>query len=75
MNRENEMIPRYIVVVNHEKQYSIWPSGRAVPADWRAAGESGTKAECLAFILKCVRSVTPRAARAGVGDEVTITYK
>ena len=56
MNRENEVSPKYIVVVNHDEQYSIWPSGRAVPADWREAGKSGTKAECLAFIIRCVRT-------------------
>lgn len=40
----------YTVVMNHEEQYSIWPTGRDLPNGWREAGKSGTKAECLAYI-------------------------
>ncbi|OZI35097.1 MbtH family protein [Bordetella genomosp. 10] len=39
------------VVINHEEQYSIWPSYKSViPGGWRAVGVEGTKAECLAYI-------------------------
>ncbi|OYP10556.1 MbtH family protein [Streptomyces sp. FBKL.4005] len=41
---------RYVVVVNDEEQYSIWPAGREVPAGWRAVGRAATKDECLADI-------------------------
>ncbi len=40
----------YVVVVNHEEQYSIWPQGNDVPAGWRALERSGRKDECLAYI-------------------------
>lgn len=40
----------YAVVVNHEDQYSIWPTDRPLPAGWRAIGEPGTREECLAYI-------------------------
>lgn len=39
-----------VVVVNSEKQYSIWPEGREVPSGWTKTGFSGTRAECLAHI-------------------------
>jgi MbtH protein len=41
---------RYKVVVNHEEQYSIWPSDRENPLGWKDAGKSGPKAECLAYV-------------------------
>ncbi|MEA3013362.1 MAG: MbtH protein [Sphingomonadales bacterium] len=40
----------YIVVVNEEEQYSIWPADRSLPAGWREAGKRGSKAECLDHI-------------------------
>ena len=47
MNDEQEI---FVVVVNDEEQYSIWPSYKELPAGWRAAGKSGTKDECMAYI-------------------------
>jgi MbtH protein len=41
---------RFLVVRNDEQQYSIWPSGRDLPAGWRAEGFAGTRDECLAHI-------------------------
>lgn len=38
----------YLVVVNEEKQYSIWPSGRELPLGWEATGFQGNKAACVA---------------------------
>ena len=47
---EKEDTTIYKVVVNHEEQYSIWPSDRENPLGWRDAGKTGLKAECLAFV-------------------------
>ncbi|WP_091904418.1 MbtH family protein [Chitinasiproducens palmae] len=38
------------VVVNHEEQYSIWPSYKAIPGGWRAVGMKGPKQACLDYI-------------------------
>lgn len=40
----------FIVVRNHEDQYSIWPGDRDLPAGWTAIGTRGSKADCLAAI-------------------------
>jgi MbtH protein len=40
----------YRVVMNHEKQYSIWPGHRPNPFGWNDAGKEGSKEECLAYI-------------------------
>ena len=41
---------QFQVVVNHEEQYSIWPEYKEIPQGWRAAGKSGLKKDCLAYI-------------------------
>lgn len=46
--REDKTI--YKVVVNQEKQYSIWPADRENALGWNDAGKSGTKADCEAYI-------------------------
>jgi MbtH protein len=53
----------HTVVVNHEEQYSIWPTGRDVPAGWTAVGVEGTKDECLAHIATVWTDITPRSVR------------
>jgi MbtH protein len=53
----------YLVVVNHEEQYSIWPRNRQVPAGWREVGVSGRKEECLAHIEKVWVDMRPLSLR------------
>ncbi|MFJ6523616.1 MbtH family protein [Streptomyces filamentosus] len=40
----------YQVVINDEKQYSIWPVGNDVAAGWKLVGKMGTKRQCLEYI-------------------------
>lgn len=54
---------RFDVVINDEKQYSIWPSDRAIPAGWRAVGVSGTKVECLEHIERVWTDMRPLSLR------------
>jgi MbtH protein len=51
----------YLVVVNDERQYSIWPSYRELPAGWNAAGTRGSRAECLAWIEANWTDMRPRS--------------
>jgi len=51
------------VVVNHEEQYSIWPADREIPAGWRAAGKTGKKSECLAYIEEVWKDMRPLSLR------------
>jgi len=53
----------YQVVVNHEEQYSIWPADRELPLGWNAAGKSGPKAECLAYIEEVWTDMRPLSLR------------
>ncbi|MBB6145129.1 MbtH protein [Silvibacterium bohemicum] len=40
----------YLVLVNHENQYSLWPGFREVPAGWTPVGPKGKRQECLNWI-------------------------
>jgi MbtH protein len=53
----------YEVVVNHEEQYSIWPTGRELPLGWRTVGTSGVKAVCLEYINKVWTDMRPLSLR------------
>lgn len=59
----NEDTTQYSVVVNHEEQYSIWPTERELPLGWRAAGKSGSKAECLDYIKEVWTDMRPLSLR------------
>jgi MbtH protein len=53
----------YKVVVNHEEQYSIWPTDRENPAGWRDAGKSGSKKECLDWVEEVWTDMRPLSVR------------
>jgi len=40
----------YLVLVNHELQYSLWPLFREIPKGWTAVGPRGKRKECLDWI-------------------------
>ena len=53
----------YKVVINHEEQYSIWPSHRDNPLGWKDVGKSGLKKECLDYIQEVWTDMRPRSLR------------
>ena len=60
-DREDTTI--YKVVINHEEQYSIWPSHRENPLGWFDVGKSGPKDECLAYIKEVWTDMRPLSLR------------
>ena len=69
---EHEQAPAgeaYTVVVNHEEQYSIWPSGKPLPAGWREAGKSGDKQDCLAWIKTVWTDMRPLSVRRAMESQ------
>jgi MbtH protein len=63
MDRTDEDVRTYRVVVNHEEQYSIWLADRDLPRGWRDAGKSGLKSECLAHIDEVWTDMRPLSLR------------
>lgn len=53
----------YAVVVNHEEQYSIWPTYKEPPNGWRKEGKVGSKSECLTYIDEVWTDMRPLSLR------------
>ncbi len=60
-DREDTTI--YKVVMNHEEQYSIWPSHRENPLGWNDVGKQGPKQECLDYIKEVWTDMRPLSLR------------
>jgi hydrophobic/amphiphilic exporter-1 (mainly G- bacteria), HAE1 family len=60
---ESDRFIDYRVVVNHEDQYSIWPSDREYPPGWSDAEFSGPLDACLAHITEVWTDMRPRSLR------------
>ena len=41
---------RFLVVVNHESQYALWPTFADVPDGWTVALPAASRQECLDFV-------------------------
>jgi len=53
----------YLVVRNHEEQYSVWWADRELPAGWTAEGTEGTRDECLDRIGEIWTDMRPLSLR------------
>ena len=51
----------FIVLINDEVQYSIWPSAISFPLGWKQIGQAGSKAECLSFVQQAWTDMRPRS--------------
>ena len=59
----------YLVVVNHEEQYSIWPNWKKeLPLGWKAEGKEGSKDECLAYIEEIWTDMRPLSLRKAMKE-------
>jgi MbtH protein len=67
MDPEREQ--QYVVVLNDEEQYSIWPQGRDLPEGWRSAGKEGTKDECLAYVDEVWTDMRPLSLRKQMEEQ------
>jgi MbtH protein len=59
----------YLVVRNHEDQYSIWPAGQDVPDGWATDGFAGPKDDCLAHIAEVWTDLRPLSLRRASESE------
>ena len=53
----------FVVVTNHEDQYSIWFADQEVPAGWTPEGTVGSKQDCLEHIDAVWTDMRPRSLR------------
>ena len=54
---------QFLVVINEEQQYSIWPEFKAVPQGWSAVGAAASKADCPAYIEAHWTDMRPASLR------------
>jgi len=72
MSNEAEDTREYVVVVNHEEQYSIWLADRELPAGWSDAGKRGTRAECLAQVEEVWTDMRPLSLRLRMQEDAAL---
>lgn len=66
-DREDET---FIVLVNHEEQYSIWPHWKAVPGGWKAVeGVKGDKKTVLEYVDKVWTDMRPLSLRKWMAEQ------
>ena len=53
----------YVVLVNEEEQYSLWPSWIDVPAGWTLTGPRGSRERCLEWIETNWADLRPKSLR------------
>jgi MbtH protein len=63
MSDEAEDPIEYVVVINDEEQYSIWPAHQPLPAGWYDVGVRGLKQVCLDHIDEVWTDMRPKSLR------------
>ncbi len=59
----------YLVLLNHEEQYSLWPSYKPIPLGWKAVGKEQTKEEAIAYVEQVWTDMRPLSLRKQM-DEI-----
>ncbi|HJP73674.1 MAG TPA: MbtH family NRPS accessory protein [Pseudonocardiaceae bacterium] len=50
MNPFDDHEATFVVLVNAEGQFSLWPEFMNAPAGWEISKQAATRAECLAYV-------------------------
>ncbi|MBB5083630.1 MbtH family protein [Nonomuraea endophytica] len=58
----------FVIVRNHEEQYSIWPAGREIPGGWHSVGHADTKKACLSRIQELWTDMRPLSLRKALAE-------
>jgi MbtH protein len=53
----------FLVLVNPEQQYSLWPSFAQVPSGWTVALGASTRATALSYVEENWTDMRPRSLR------------
>jgi MbtH protein len=65
---EQDPFDEYDVVMNHEEQFSIWPTRMELPRGWNRVGKRGPKQECLAYIDEVWTDMRPLSLRKRMAE-------
>lgn len=53
----------FLIVVNEQEQYSIWPVDKSLPNGWMSISEPGKKEECFEQINRLWLDMRPKSLR------------
>lgn len=60
---KEEHIEKFLVLINHEEQYSLWPSYKAIPAGWSKVFGEDIKEMCLEYVEEHWTDMRPLSLR------------
>jgi MbtH protein len=58
----------YLVLVNDEGQYSLWPSFADVPAGWTVAKSEDSRQACLDYVNEHWTDMRPKSLIRAMGE-------
>ncbi|MFJ8888611.1 MbtH family protein [Streptomyces sp. NPDC102402] len=64
---------QYLVVINGEEQYSIWPAVRDLPNGWASVGDPRPRRECLDHIERVWTDMRPKSVRKALENSGSLT--
>lgn len=59
---------RFLVLVNHENQHSLWPSFAEVPAGWTVVKTEDSREACLEYIEQNWTDLRPKSLIEATGS-------
>lgn len=62
----------FLVLINGEEQYSLWPAFAEVPQGWTVALEETTRPDCVQFINSRWTDMRPRSLREAMGERADV---
>lgn len=57
----------FVVVMNAEGQYALWPTFKDVPPGWSSAGPTGSRQACLDYIEAHWTDMRPNSLKRAMG--------
>lgn len=61
----------FMVLVNAEQQYSLWPTFREVPPGWTPVGPRGNRKECLDYVEEHWVDMRPKSLRDQMNEDAS----
>lgn len=65
-DEDDEAKLSYLVLVNHEEQYSLWRPDLDIPAGWQRVFGPGPKRECLDYVNEHWTDMRPLSLRRDI---------
>jgi MbtH protein len=63
MADEEEDTRVYIVLINAEEQYSLWPKEKKIPPGWQSVDKEGSKSDCMSYVDTVWTDMRPLSLR------------